>query len=293
MSAMITDPAAIVAGVTLGAVQRQSLLDPLDVRVLLCHALGVGRVALITGAERALTAEEAQRFGALVRRRLAGEPVAYLVGQREFFGLPFEVNSAVLIPRPDTELLVELALERLPPSGRLLDMGTGSGAIAVAIAHTRRDAAVTALDVSAEALAVARRNAAANGARVNFLQSDWYAALAGADAAAPAQPDASSFDVIASNPPYIASGDRHLAEGDLRFEPVGALTDHADGLSALRTIIAGAPPQLKPRGWLLMEHGYDQAHAVRALLAAAGYGSVQSWRDLAGIERVTGGQRPG
>ena len=282
MSAMITDPDAIVAGVTLGAVQRQSLLDPLDLRVLLCHALDVSRVALITGSERTLTADEAQRFGALVRRRLAGEPVAYIVGEREFFGLPFEVSGAVLIPRPDTELLVELALERLPSAGRLLDMGTGSGAIAVAIAHTRHDADVTALDVSADALAVARRNAAANGARVQFLQSDWYTALAGAG----------HFDVIASNPPYIASGDRHLSEGDLRFEPVGALTDHADGLSALRTIVAGAAQYLQPEGWLLMEHGYDQAEAVRALLTAAGYCAVQSWRDLAGIERVTGGQRP-
>ena len=199
-------------------------------------------------------------------------------GQREFFGLPFEVSGAVLIPRPDTELLVELTLERLPPSGRVLDMGTGSGAIAVALAHTRRDADVTALDVSPEALAVARRNAAANGARVAFLQSDWYAALDGLP----------PFDVIASNPPYIASGDRHLSEGDLRYEPVGALTDHADGLSALRVIVAGAGARLKPRGWLLMEHGYDQSAAVRELLTEQGYTDVQSWTDLAGIERVTG-----
>lgn len=157
-------------------------------------------------------------------------------------------------------------------------MGTGSGAIAVALAHTRRDAEVTALDVSADALAVARRNAAANQARVAFLQSDWYAALDGAP----------PFDVIVSNPPYIASGDRHLSEGDLRYEPAGALTDHADGLSALRIIIAGAAQRLKPRGWLLMEHGYDQSAAVRQLLTEQGYTDVQSWTDLAGIERVTG-----
>ncbi|MEO5933335.1 MAG: peptide chain release factor N(5)-glutamine methyltransferase [Duganella sp.] len=269
---------AIAAGVTVGALQTQSLLDALDNRVLLCHALGLSRVGLITQSERALGADEAQRFAALVRRRLDGEPIAYIVGQREFFGLPFEVGGAVLIPRPDTELLVELTLERLPPSGRVLDMGTGSGAIAVAVAHTRRDADVTALDVSPEALAVARRNAAANGARVTFLQSDWYAALDGLP----------PFDVIASNPPYIASGDRHLSEGDLRYEPVGALTDHADGLSALRIIIAGAGARLKPRGWLLMEHGYDQSAAVRQLLTEQGYTDVQSWTDLAGIERVTG-----
>ncbi|HEX7982727.1 MAG TPA: peptide chain release factor N(5)-glutamine methyltransferase [Duganella sp.] len=275
---MIDNIDAIGAGVTVGALQTQSLLDALDNRVLLCHALGLNRVGLITQSERALSADEANRFAALVRRRLDGEPIAYIVGQREFFGLPFEVGDAVLIPRPDTELLVELTLERLPPSGRVLDMGTGSGAIAVAVAHTRRDADVTALDVSPEALAVARRNAAANGVRVAFLQSDWYAAL---EAKAP-------FDVIASNPPYIASGDRHLSEGDLRYEPVGALTDHADGLSALRIIVAGAAARLKPRGWLLMEHGYDQSAAVRQLLTEQGYTDVQSWTDLAGIERVTG-----
>jgi release factor glutamine methyltransferase len=277
---MIAHTGAIAAGVTVGALQVQSLLDALDNRVLLCHALGLSRVGLITQSERALSVDEAQRFAALVQRRIGGEPIAYIVGQREFFGLPFEVSGAVLIPRPDTELLVELTLERLPQQGRVLDMGTGSGAIAVALAHTRRDADVTALDVSADALAVARRNAAGNGARVNFLQSDWYAALE-------AEP---AFDVIASNPPYIASGDRHLSEGDLRFEPAGALTDHADGLSALRTIIAGAPRHLKPQGWLLMEHGYDQSAAVRALLADAAYADVQSWCDLAGIERVSGGR---
>lgn len=279
MIAAVTD---LVAGVTVGALQRQALLDALDWRVLLCHALNTTRVGLITGSERALTPDEAQRFGDLVQRRLAGEPVAYLVGQREFFGLPFDVSGAVLIPRPDTELLVELTLARLPQGGRVLDMGTGSGAIAVSLAHTRRDADVTALDVSADALAVARRNADANGARVTFLHSDWFAALA----------DTPPFDIIASNPPYIASGDRHLSEGDLRYEPVGALTDHADGLSALRILVAGAPAHLAQQGWLLMEHGYDQADAVRALLASAGYTDVQSWRDIADIERVSGGRRP-
>jgi release factor glutamine methyltransferase len=187
----------------------------------------------------------------------------------------------VLIPRPDTELIVELALERLPANApRLLDMGTGSGAIAVAVAYTRPDADVTALDVSPDALAVARSNAAANGARVRFVESSWFDALAAGE----------TFDVIASNPPYIAAGDAHLAQGDLRFEPVGALTDHADGLSALRTIVAGSPRHLVPGGWLLLEHGYDQAAAVRALLLDAGFADVQSWQDLAGIERVSGGR---
>ncbi|MEN3278675.1 MAG: release factor glutamine methyltransferase [Massilia sp.] len=270
----------IAPGVTVGALQAGLPLDPLENRILLCHVLGLSRVGLITGSERALTAEEAARLAALVARRQAGEPIAYIVGQREFFGLPFQVSPAVLIPRPDTELIVELALERLAPRARMLDMGTGSGAIAVAVAHTRPDALVTALDVSDAALAVARANAAASGANVRFVRSDWFAAL-----------DGEVFDLIASNPPYIAAGDAHLAQGDLRFEPVGALTDHADGLSALHTIIAGAGAHLVPGGWLLLEHGYDQAEAVRALLAAGGYTEVQSWRDLGGIERVSGGRR--
>jgi release factor glutamine methyltransferase len=216
-----------------------------------------------------------------VARRLDGEPIAYIVGKREFFGLHFNVGPAVLIPRPDTELIVERALERLPQGhARLLDMGTGSGAIAVAVAHTRPDADVSALDVSPDALAVAQANAAANGARVRFLHSSWFDALAAGE----------TFDVIASNPPYIAAGDAHLAQGDLRFEPVGALTDHADGLSALRIIIEGSPRHLMAGGWLLLEHGYDQAAAVRTLLADGGFSDVRSWQDLAGIERVSGGR---
>lgn len=270
----------IAAGVTVAALQAGLPLDPLENRILLCHALGLTRVGLITNSERMLNGDEAVRLAALVQRRQQGEPIAYIVGQREFFGLPFQVNPTVLIPRPDTELIVELVLERLAPRARLLDMGTGSGAIAVAVAHTRPDALVTALDVSEDALAVARANAAANGAAVRFLRSDWFTALNG-----------EGFDLIASNPPYIASGDAHLAQGDLRFEPSGALTDFADGLSALRTIVDGAPAHLVAQGWLLLEHGYDQAAAVRGLLGEAGYTEVQSWRDLGGIERVSGGRR--
>jgi release factor glutamine methyltransferase len=270
----------IAAGTTLAALQARLPLDPLENRILLCYALGLTRVGLITNSERILNEEEAAHLAALVARRQGGEPIAYIVGQREFFGLPFRVTPAVLIPRPDTELIVELAIERLAPRARLLDMGTGSGAIAVSVAHTRPDALVTALDVSEEALAVARANAAANGAAVRFLRSDWFAALGKEE-----------FDLIASNPPYIAAGDAHLAQGDLRFEPSAALTDFADGLAALRTIIEGAPAHLVQGGWLLLEHGYDQAEAVRALLSDAGYGEVQSWRDLGGIERVSGGRR--
>ncbi len=258
---------------TVGAAQASLPLDPLENRILLCHALGLTRIELITKSERILTDDEAAALNALAARRVAGEPIAYIVGKREFFGLDFTVTPAVLIPRPDTELLVELAIERLPANGRLLDMGTGSGAIAVAVAHTRPDATVTALDVSAEALAVAHANAAANRAAVRFVQSDWYAGVGG-----------EQFDLIASNPPYIADGDEHLSQGDLRFEPSGALTDRADGLSALRVIVEGAPEHLVAGGWLLMEHGYDQAAQVRQLLDNAGYTEVQSWRDLAGIE---------
>jgi release factor glutamine methyltransferase len=272
----------IEPGATLQQLQASLPLDPLENRILLCHATGLSRVQLITRAGQALDETQAARLAQLVQRRLAGEPIAYIVGKREFFGLDFTVSEAVLIPRPDTELIVELAIERLPPQGRLLDMGTGSGAIAVSIAHTRPDAQVTALDVSEAALAVASQNAIDNGTRVRFLQSDWFGALG---------PD-ERFELIASNPPYIAAGDEHLSQGDLRFEPTGALTDHADGLSALRTIVDGSPAHLVAGGWLLMEHGYDQAASVRALLDDAGYTEVQSWRDIAGIERVSGGRRP-
>lgn len=268
----------IEAGATLDSLQRLPGIDAVDRRLLICEALGVTRVELITQSGRVLNADEAARMNDLFARRLAGEPIAYILGRREFYGLSFAVSADVLIPRPETELLVELALERLPANGHVLDMGTGSGAIAVALAHARDDAAVSALDVSEAALALAARNASANGAAVTFIHSDWYVAVTGR-----------RFELIVSNPPYIAAGDVHLSTGDLRFEPVGALTDHADGLSALRRIISGAPDHLAAGGWLLMEHGYDQADQVRALLDAQGvFDQVQSWRDLAGIARVSG-----
>jgi len=268
--------------VSLAEVLRSAPLDALENRILIGHALQLTRIQLITQSERQLTTDEAAQLSALFRRRLQGEPIAYIVGEREFFGLAMQVTPDVLIPRPDTELLVELALERLPQYGKALDMGTGSGAIAVAIAYTRPDVSMTALDVSEGALKVAAGNAQRHGAKVTFLRSDWYAALGKVD-----QP---YLDLIVSNPPYIVAGDAHLSQGDLRFEPVGALTDHADGLSALRIIIDGAAAYLKPDGWLLMEHGYDQSEAVRALLTQRGFSDVQSWRDLAGIDRVSGGK---
>jgi release factor glutamine methyltransferase len=281
--------AVLFANATLQALQddpARRLLDRLDTRILLCHALQLSRIELITRSERIISEPEAMRIAALFARRLQGEPIAYILGEREFFGLPFTVTADVLIPRPETELLVELALERLPPAGgRVLDLGTGSGAIAVAIAHTCPHARVTALDTSTAALAIARANAVRNGtANVAFLHSDWYAALDQSTTLPP-------FDLIAANPPYIVAGDPHLSQGDLRFEPQSALTDHADGLSALRQIVAGAPRHLADGGWLLMEHGYDQAAAVRELLMVRGFGEVQSWCDLAGIERVSGGRQ--
>lgn len=268
---------------TLEAFLSRVSLAPVDKRILACHALGISRVQLITQSTRILTDAQANALDALFARRQAGEPIAYIVGEREFFGLALAVSPAVLIPRPDTELLVELALARLPDNGSMLDMGTGSGAIAIAVAHTRPDARVCALDASQAALDIAQRNAArhlaGNPHPLTLVHSNWFSAIAG-----------QSFDMIVSNPPYIADADHHLSEGDLRFEPRDALTDHADGLSAYRTIVSQAPVHLTRGGWLLLEHGYDQATPVRDLLLQQGFDNVQGWQDLAGITRVTGGQ---
>ena len=259
-------------------------LERLELRMLLCHALSLSRTGLITQDQRQITPNELVHIESLIARREHGEPMAYIIGEREFYGLAFHVTPAVLIPRPETELLVELALERLPANTatppRLLDMGTGSGALAVALAHTRPDAQVSALDASHAALAIATHNAIRHHTTVQFIHSDWYQAL----------PQDAKFDLIVANPPYIVAGDPHLHQGDLRFEPVDALTDHADGLSSLRQIISGAPQHLQFGAWLLMEHGYDQAAKVRQLLAQQPFAQIQSWCDLAGIERVSGGQ---
>jgi release factor glutamine methyltransferase len=218
-----------------------------------------------------------------VARRAAGEPVAYLLGLREFYGRDFAVTPDVLIPRPETELLVDIAVEKVGADGtvNILDLGTGSGCLAVTLALELPLARVTAVDVSPAALDVAHGNAARLGARVAFVASDWFAALP------PAR-----YDLIVANPPYIAAGDPHLAQGDLRFEPAGALTDHADGLAAIRRIVMAAPHWLVPGGWLFFEHGYDQAAAVHALLADAGFAAIEQRRDLAGIVRASGGRRP-
>ncbi len=263
---------------------RASPLPALETRILLEHVLGWRRTELITRDDEELPEESVERFDALAQRRAAGEPIAQLVGMREFFGLAFEVTPDVLIPRPETELLVEIALEKLAgiEAPRVLDLGTGSGAIAVAIAFSHDNARVWAVDQSAEALAVATRNASRllrPERNITLLKSDWTGAL----------DPALRFDVIVSNPPYIAKNDPHLSEGDLRFEPRTALTDEADGLAAIRTIVQTAPFFLATGGSLWLEHGYDQAADVRALLTARGLSDVRSERDLAGIERVSGG----
>ena len=274
--------------VTADALLRASPLPALEARLLLMQVLGWRRTTLIARGDEVLDAAPVAAYRALEARRVNGEPIAQIVGAREFYGLDFEVTPDVLIPRPETELLVETALAALDgrAAPRVLDLGTGSGAIAVAIASARPDARVWAVDRSAAALAVAGRNAARlldakrPGGPLTFVAGSWYDAL----------DPALRFDVIVSNPPYIASGDPHLEQGDLRFEPRGALTDEADGLTALRAIVAGASAHLSPGGVLWMEHGYDQAAAVRALLNAHGFAEVRSERDLAGIERITGGR---
>jgi release factor glutamine methyltransferase len=258
-------------------------LPALEARMLLTHVTGLNRTQLITRDTDTLALAQRDAFATLLARRLAGEPIAYLIGEREFFGRKFRVTPDVLIPRPDTEIAAEAALARLAEvvQPQVLDLGTGSGILAVTLARERRDAHVWATDISPGALMVAQDNASALGAdRIHFLVSDWYAAL----------PPGLRFHLIVSNPPYIAEGDPHLAKGDLRFEPIDALTDHGDGLSDLRAIVGGAGARLLPGGWLLMEHGFDQAQATRKLLEEAGFTEIFTARDLAGLERCTGGR---
>jgi release factor glutamine methyltransferase len=272
------------------AAARARGIASLDAQLLLARALATTRTTLIAHDERLLTAGEDARWSAWLERRLAGEPLAYLLGEKEFHGLRLEVGAGVLVPRPETELLVDWAAERVPsPSPRdglavdapmrIADLGTGSGAIALALKQLRPRAEVLGSDASAAALAVARRNAARLGLAIEWIESSWWDGLQGR-----------RFDVVVANPPYIAAGDPHLHA--LRHEPIVALTPGGDGLDALRTIIAGAPTRLDAGGWLLLEHGFDQAVAVRDLLRAAGFASLETRRDLSGLERATGGRRP-
>ncbi|RXR04391.1 peptide chain release factor N(5)-glutamine methyltransferase [Pseudoxanthomonas composti] len=259
--------------------------DPrFEAEALLLHALGRERAWLFAhGADPAPAAVQ-ETFAALLQRRIAGEPLAYILGRRGFWTLDLKVTPATLIPRAETERLVELALERLPPDRPLdvADLGTGSGAIALAIASERPQARVLATDASAQALEVARANAQAHAlTNVEFAQGSWFAPLGGR-----------RFALIASNPPYIGSQDAHLQQGDLRFEPATALASGADGLDDIRVLVAGAPARLLPGGWLLLEHGWDQGEAVHALMRQHGLAEVQTVQDLEERDRVTLGRLP-
>lgn len=257
-------------------------IDAADAEILLAHVLGASRSWLFAHATDALPSGPQARFEDLVARRSAGEPVAYLIGHRGFWSLDLRVTPDTLIPRPETELLVELALERLPRDvvSAVADLGTGSGAIALAIARERPQARVVATDASAAALAVARANAEAHHLdQVDFRCGAWCAPLGH-----------ERFDLIASNPPYIAEADPHLGQGDLRFEPRGALAAGAEGLDDIRVIVRDARAHLVDGGWLLLEHGLDQGAAVRALLADAGFDDVATHRDLETRDRVTLGR---
>jgi release factor glutamine methyltransferase len=261
-------------------------IDRLDGQLLLLHAVGRpshDRSWLVAHDDQRLQAPEVGTFEALVARRLAGEPLAYIIGVKEFFGLSFGVSNAVLIPRPDTETVVQWALQTInaletdASTPHILDLGTGSGAIALAIKSQAPQCLVTAIDASATALAQAARNGQQLGLDVTWRQSDWFASV-----------DHLLFDVIVSNPPYIAANDPHLR--DLRHEPLSALASGADGLDDLRHIIAHSGPYLREGGWLLLEHGYDQAKPVAELLKAAGFKAIGHQTDLGGVTRCTGGR---
>lgn len=282
----VSDGVSDVDGGIRGGIAR--VIEKREAEMILATVLSSSRASIIAHPDRVLSTIEAEKTHAMVTRRAAGEPMAYILGTREFYGREFMVSPAVLIPRPETELLVEQALVRLskhsPAKNCVLDLGTGSGAIAVSVAAEHPDAAVTATDISAAALAVAARNAAQHGVQISFIQSDWFGGLQG-----------KKFDLILSNPPYVAEGDPHLLQGDLRYEPRQALTDQAfgeQGLAHIRRIIAGAPQHLCPGGWLLFEHGFDQAIACQRLLAEGGFLELVAWPDLAGITRVSGGRIP-
>jgi release factor glutamine methyltransferase len=251
-----------------------------DTEILLCHCLGKPRAWLYTWPEKEVSPECAQRFSHLLAQRRTGMPVAYITGEREFWSLQLAVNSATLIPRPETETLVAWALELpLPETASVLDLGTGCGAIALAVASERPLWQVTAIDASSQALQVARANAARVGLqRVSFLPSNWYEAVG-----------EQRFDLLLANPPYIDGDDPHLACGDVRFEPRSALVSAHGGLADLDLLVTGAPAQLLDGGWLLLEHGFEQADAVRGMLLHAGFRQVSTRRDMAGQERISGG----
>lgn len=273
----------VVEAIRAAAAQFHSESPRLDAELLLCHALGVNRSWLYAWPDKSLVPAQQRRFAELVARRASGEPIAHILGEREFWSLSLIVTPDTLIPRPDTELLVAQALCLLPEETalRVADLGTGSGAVALAIARERPRCSVVATDSSPAALAVARENAVRNQiANVTFRQGDWCAALGD-----------ERFDLIVSNPPYIAADDPHLSQGDVRFEPRTALVAGRDGLDDIRQIASAAREHLHSNGWLLLEHGFGQGEGVRGILQENGYEKVTTWRDLAGLERVTGGRR--
>ena len=269
----------VETGATIGGLLRESGLPRLDAELLLCSVLGCERVRLIARAEEAVDSSRARSAHARFARRRAGEPVSYITGWREFYGLALRVTPEVLIPRPETERLVELALERLLAPARVLELGTGSGAIAIALATERPGLGIVATDVSEAALALARRNARDHGVEIAFLLSDWFDALG-----------SEQFDLIVSNPPYVAAGDAHLERGDVRFEPRLALVGGEDGLDCIRKIAADARTRLRAGGWLLLEHGHDQKDRCVELLLELGYADVSDFQDLAGWPRVCTGR---
>jgi release factor glutamine methyltransferase len=264
------------------------LLDAIDARyesqLLLQHALKVNRAWLIAHENDDLAADIQHKFNTLIQRRIGGEPIAYILGCREFYGLNLAVTPATLIPRPDTEILVDIALEKIPANqaAQILDLGTGTGAIALAIAQQRPQAQVTGVDASKPALEVAISNSQQlHIANTHFILSDWFNDL-----------NDTRFDVIVSNPPYIEEADAHLKQGDLRFEPISALASGADGLDDIRRIIDSCLIHLKPQGWLMFEHGYNQAETVRELMAQTGLVAIETFKDLGGNDRVTIGKNP-
>lgn len=273
--ATLLPKAANRLGQSTGLERREARLEA---QVLSAHALGVSRSWLISHDQDVLNPSQINAMETLIARREAGEPVAYILGEKEFFGRLFRITPDVLIPRPETELLLEAALERLPTDQALdvLDIGTGSGCIAITLALERPNCAVTAVDISAQAISVAAGNANHLGARIHFLASDLYSALGD-----------SLFDAILSNPPYIAASDPHLKRGDLPFEPRPALTPGPDGLHVIRAIVSGATSCLRSGGMLMLEHGYDQGASCRALFQQAGFSGVNTLKDLAGLDRVT------
>lgn len=268
---------AVEAGSTIEDLTRESGLPRHEAELLLRSSLGCERSYLIAHAEDMVDSSNARTAQAWFARRRSGEPVPYITGWREFYGLKLHVNPDVLIPRPETEQLVELALARLPleSSARVLDLGTGSGAIAVALASSRPEWRITATDVSEKALDVARRNSQEHAVEIAFVLSDWFESI-GAD----------PFDLIVSNSPYVAAGDPHLEQGDLRFEPRIALVGGDDGLACIHRVAAGARQYLRPGGTLVLEHGYDQAERCVALLRELGYMAIADFPDLAGLPRV-------